>query len=107
MKAIRVFALLTFASLVSIFAPERRSTAQDFPGLGPPGSLTRLQFERAQPLILSGPNDRAQLVLTGHYSSGQQHDFTHEVKYAATPPGVVEVSADGFVTPISDGQTTI
>jgi hypothetical protein len=79
----------------------------DFPGLGPAGSLAGLQFEPAMPLMLHGVNARSQLVVTGNYSSGQQHDFTHRVTYSVAPAGVVRVDADGFVVPLADGQATI
>ena len=84
-------------------------SAVDFPGLGPPGSLNSIAFEVAQDqgLVLQGPHARGQLVVTGSYSSGQQHDLTRGVQYATTPPGVVRVEAGGFVIPLADGKATI
>jgi hypothetical protein len=81
--------------------------AVEFPGLGPAGSLTALAFERPGDVVLNGPNDRAQLVVVGKYSSGQSHDLTHKVAFRASKPGVVQIAADGFVKPLADGEVTI
>ena len=96
--------LLSFAITLLISTP---ITAADFPGLGPAGSLTSLAFERPEDIVLNGPNDRAQLVVAGKYSSGQSHDLTHKVTYKASKPGVVQIDVDGFVTPLADGEVTI
>ena len=76
-------------------------------GLGPPGALTAVVFERAGEFTLRGPNDRSQLTVTGRYASGQLHDLTKQVKYSVQPAGVVAVSASGFVTPLGDGQAVV
>jgi len=83
------------------------SAQDDFPGLGPVGSLTSVQFEMADGLALHGVNDRAQLVVSGKYSSGQTHDLTHKVTYQVAPGGILRVDSEGFVTPLADGQATI
>lgn len=84
-----------------------RGFAADFPGLGPSGSLTALQFEPVGDIVLRGPNDRAQLLVTGQYSSGQAHDLTHTVKYQVSVPNIVRIDSDGFVTPLADGEVVI
>lgn len=81
--------------------------AQDFPGLGPAGTLASIEFERPGELIFQGPNDRAQLVVAGRYSSGQSHDLTHQVAYSVAPAGIVAVASDGFVRPLADGEATV
>ena len=81
--------------------------AAEFPGLGPAGTLAGLQFEPAGELVLRGPNARAQLVVAGRYSSGQLHDLTHQVAYAISQGGVVQVDRDGFVTPLADGEAQV
>lgn len=78
--------------------------AISFPGLGPRGDLVSIGFEATDEVVLRGPNARRQLVVTGQYSSGQQHDLSRDVKFSVSPPGVVDVSPDGFVTPTADGE---
>ncbi|MEQ8785056.1 MAG: DUF1549 and DUF1553 domain-containing protein [Pirellulaceae bacterium] len=103
------FSLLLLATLLlsPAGALHQGANAQDFPGLGPAGSLTAIQFERPGELLFHGPNDRAQLVVAGKYSSGQTHDLTHQVAYSVQPAGVVQVARDGFVTPLADGEAVI
>jgi len=84
-----------------------QEAAPDFPGLGPQGTLESIHFERSGALVLRGPNARAQVLVTGAYSSGQRHDLTREVTFSAASPGVVEIDKSGFVTPLADGQTVI
>ena len=103
MKSIRL--MLVVASLSSTaMAP---LTAADFPGLGPAGTLQEVQFEPLDDMSLRGPNDRAQLVVVGRYSSGQQHDLTHDVTYSSAPTGVIQIDAEGFVVPMADGEVTV
>jgi hypothetical protein len=95
-----ILLLLAFAIRVPLNAAE-------FPGLGPIGTLQQVQFEEPTELLLPSPNDRAQLVLVGRYSSGQLHDLTHEVTYSVTPAGIIQVDSEGFVAPLADGKATI
>lgn len=83
------------------------SSSATFPGLGPAGDLQSLTVEVAGVQVLRGRNARQQLVITGHYASGQQHDVTHDVKYSVDAPGVLTIDAEGFVTPVADGAATI
>lgn len=103
MKRLAVVAAISALALTAA----QEVSAADFPGLGPAGTLNALQFEPAGELVLNGPNARAQLVLAGSYSSGQRHDLTHKVSYQASPAGVVEITEDGFVTPLADGEVQI
>jgi hypothetical protein len=100
------YTLLLFAVALLVSNPQSVNAA-DFPGLGPAGSLTSLAFERPEDIVLNGPNDRAQLVVVGKYSSGQLHDKTHKVTFRASKPGVVQIAKDGFVTPVANGEVTI
>jgi len=79
----------------------------DFPGLGPAGDLLQIEWEAGGIETLEGRNARRQLVVTGIFSSGQRRDVTHLVRYSVDRPAVMQVSADGLVTPISDGEATI
>src|SRR5690348_15595668 len=67
-----------------------------FPGLPDPGTPTGLSIQAAStPAKLRGPDARLQLVVTANYSTGQQRDCTHAVRYAAEPANVVSVSSAG------------
>lgn len=101
--------LLSTLSTVAALALATAATAEaaDFPGLGPPGTLAGLAFDHPGDLVLRGPNARAQLVVSGSYSSGQVRDHTQKVAYRLSKAGVVEVDQRGFVQPIADGEVTI
>ena len=79
-------------------------------GLGDPGTLQTLRVEpnlNGQGLIIRSRDGRAQLIVTGEYSSGQLHDHSRKVTYAAAPAGVVNIDAKGHVTPVMDGDTVV
>jgi len=97
----------TWAVLFVLLPAIAFAAPDDFPGLGPRGTLTAVQIQPQDELLLKGPNARAQLVVTGVFSSGQQHDLTHDVTYKVSPSGVVQVGSGGFVTPLTDGEATI
>ncbi|MFO0975429.1 MAG: DUF1549 and DUF1553 domain-containing protein [Planctomycetaceae bacterium] len=77
------------------------------PGLGPKGTLVRLEFEAGGPTSLVGRNARKQLIVTGVYSSGQRHDLTHDVAYSTDKAGFLTVGKDGLVVPSADGAVTV
>ena len=81
--------------------------AAEFPGLGPKGTLQRVAFENEAALVLLGANARLQLLVTGHYDSGQSHDLTSGVTYSTNPEGIVSIAPSGLVTPLSNGATTV
>jgi hypothetical protein len=81
--------------------------AAEFPGLGPKGDLIRIEFESVGATSLVGQNARKQLLVTGVYSSGQKHDFTHDVTYSVDAGNVLRVDKDGLVIPLADGSATI
>jgi hypothetical protein len=81
--------------------------AAEFPGLGPKGDLVRIEFESAGATSLVGQNARKQLLVTGVYSSGQKHDFSHDVTYSVDAGNVLRVDKDGLVIPLADGSATI
>ena len=87
--------------------PTSNVVAAEFPGLGPKGDLVRIEFESAGVTALVGQNARKQLLVTGIYSSGQKHDFTHDVTYAVDAGNVLRVEKDGLVIPMADGSATI
>lgn len=89
------------------FSLSATAVGTDYPGLGPKGSLVRLEFDHPEELVLRGRNDRAQLLLSGKYSSGQTHDQTHDVVYHVAPAGIVQVDSTGLVAPLADGTVKI
>ncbi len=78
-----------------------------FPGLGPRGDLASVEFENTGENVLRGPNARSQLVVNGHYTSGQIHDLTHVVKYTAAPTGLLKVSDAGLVAALGNGEVEL
>ncbi|MEQ9410538.1 MAG: DUF1553 domain-containing protein [Fuerstiella sp.] len=83
------------------------SAPAEFPGLGEKGQLLKIVFEAPHVTALQGRNARRQLQVTGHYSSGQQHDLSSAVKYRVTDKRILTVDAEGLVTPLADGSTDV
>src|SRR4051812_40994621 len=75
----------------------------DLPGLGDPGKLVSLIVTPAK-VLLSGSDDRRQLIVEGKYSSGQTRDLTASVQYKAAKNGVVSID-HGYLSPAGDGAT--
>jgi hypothetical protein len=102
--AVIVWALLGEASVV--LGGDRPTQ-----GLPPPGELKSLTVETGRTsdgeFLLDGPDAGQQLVVTGHFASGQARDLTRAVLYDVRPAGVVEVSPSGLVLPRADGAATI
>jgi len=55
---------------------------------------------------LTGPEARHQLLAEGTVAE-RQIDWTRDVKWSSSNPGVARVDSTGLVTPISDGSVTI
>ncbi len=91
----------------SLATAQALHAAPQTPGLGNPGKLTKIVVEEPHALAMRGSDARTQLIVTGHYSSGQYRDLTSQVRYAAQPSGIVEIDATGFVSPRSNGQATL
>ncbi|KAA5541844.1 DUF1553 domain-containing protein [Roseiconus nitratireducens] len=62
---------------------------------------------RQEDLELRGRDARLQLIVSRSDTSGNVTDATREVTYTVDPDGIVEVSQEGFVTPLADGACTI
>lgn len=71
-----------------------------------PGLSDDLKVLPAQ-LELSGPLDRARVIVTRSTSEGLTQDVTHQVAYTIADNKVAEVSDEGIVTARSDGQTVL
>ncbi len=81
------------------------------PGLGDPGQLKSIAIQtgrlRDGVLVISGRDAVQQLVVEATYDSGQVRDVSRDVTYTATPDGIVQVDASGYVSPIKEGDVTI
>ncbi|MCA9109391.1 MAG: hypothetical protein KDA52_05560, partial [Planctomycetaceae bacterium] len=60
-----------------------------------------------QGITLRGPDSRQQVFVTAELEDGRTDDLTHTATYTAEPAGIVEVSSDGLVKPLSDGTATL
>ena len=58
-------------------------------------------------LSLKGIGSRRQIVVTGKYHDGDERDLTRKVRMEARPAGIVEVTTDGWIKPLSDGEATV
>lgn len=58
-------------------------------------------------LFLRGIGARRQLVVTGKFHDGDERDLTRKVRVVTQPTGIVEVSENGWIRPLSDGEATI
>lgn len=100
-------ALLMTSAAIAQDAPAKKTA----PGLGDPGQLKSVAIETGRLVdgrfVLAGRDAAQQLVVTGQYATGQTRDLSHTVKYALTPPGIVDVDASGYVTPVKEGEATI
>jgi hypothetical protein len=81
------------------------------PGLGDPGQLVRLSIETGQKdapgFVLEGSQSSQQLVVMGHFATGQLRDLSRTVAFQVDPAGVITVDSSGRVLPLADGQATI
>ena len=80
-------------------------------GLGDPGKLQKLSVETGRSVDgkvpLAGRSAWQQLLVNGHYSSGQVRDLTRSVKFNVKPENIVKVDKTGLVTPLGEGEATI
>ncbi len=98
------------AQLAIVFGISLISTCQLIAapqGLGPKGDLVKIEIEPASSTTLVGRGARKQMIVTGHYASGQKHDLTHDVAYDVDAGQVLNVNAEGLVIPLTDGESTI
>src|SRR5208283_5514751 len=57
-------------------------------------------------VVLHGKADRQRLILTATVN-GRSVDRTRDARFRSETPTVVQVNADGVVTPVTDGTGTI
>ena len=103
-----LFALLFSAStVVSQEIPQKPIP----PGLGDPGKLMTISIMTGRTVddvcTISGRDASQQLIVSGHYETGQLRDLTRDVSYSPSPQGIVNIDSSGHVTPITEGHATI
>ena len=101
--------LLYTVICVAILSSVSLADAVEPKGLGDPGVLESLKVEpeSGEGLKIRGRDARQQLIVTGVYSSGQFRDHTHKATYATEPAGIVEITEEGLVTPVKDGDVSV
>lgn len=81
------------------------------PGLGDPGQLTSISVatgrEHEGVVIVAGRDAAQQLIVTGHYDSGQTRDLSRQVTYLAEPADLLTVDSTGYVEPVAEGDVTL
>lgn len=92
-----VASVLVSAAFVHLFAFGAARAADP-----PTGSLVLFPAK----IALNGKADRQRLLLTAT-ANGRSTDQTRAARYHSETPTVVQVSADGVVTPVADGTGTI
>ncbi len=61
---------------------------------------------RMDDIALKGSRATHQLLVTQQLGTFEK-DVTHEVKFSATPPGIVAIDEYGHITPLKNGETTV
>lgn len=69
------------------------------------GESVTLRFDSHPDQTLAGSDARLQLLVS--HLSEETTDVTHSVVYTAEPTGIIEITSDGFVTPIADGEAIV
>jgi hypothetical protein len=93
---LRLAALALFAASPAVAAEPALKTLTIDTGRSKDGGFT-----------LAGRDAYQQLVVTGEFADGKLGDLTGKVAYDASPAGVVEIDATGFVTPLQEGKAII
>lgn len=81
------------------------------PGLGDPGILVSIEVETGRnsdgQVVISGRDTGQQLLVTGHFDSGQVRDVTRAVEYQIDLPELIQVDETGHVTPLLEGKAKV
>lgn len=116
MRSFPAAAMLLAALLLPAVNPTSSWAAPDGskpepPGLGDPGALQSISVETGRTtdglFVLSGRDGSQQLVVTGHYATGQTRDLSGAVQYSVSPEGIAVIDRSGHVTPVVEGEATI
>ena len=107
----RVLLCTVALALASTFSTAANDEKPAPPGLGDPGNLVSISVETGRSadgrFQLAGRDASQQLIIFGHYDSGQLRDLTRDVTYTVTPDTIARVDVTGHVTPITEGEASI
>jgi len=56
---------------------------------------------------IRGPHARQQLLVTGRSTTGELTDQTRDVVYTTEPANIIEINADGKMSPLRDGLVSV
>ena len=85
--------------VVLLMGPGSTAQADSSLAIGPTGAANEVE--------LSGPSARQQVFVTLDDGGTILQDVTHSVVYSVDPAGIVEVSSDGLLTPLSEGTAKL
>lgn len=72
------------------------------------GQLTAVEIMPPGDLVVSnGLGDAFQVIVDGHYRSGDQLDLTREAGLRSSDESVARISGDGLITPVAPGTADI
>lgn len=105
-------AILIATLAAPTLAPLTQAAPKDkAPGLGDPGTLKSIEIATGRTkdggFVIAGRDSSQQLIVTGHYSTGQLRDLSRNVAYEVAPTGIVNVDSTGYVTPVKEGTADI
>ena len=70
------------------------------------GTPERIEVSPSE-FTISGPRDRLQLVITGHYANGEIADLTRAATLKFSSQGIAEAGERSTIKPLSDGETNV
>ncbi len=100
-------AVLLAATLPAVLLPAADSEP---PGLSEPGKLVRLEIETGrgvERVVVSGRDNGQQLIVNGHYSSGQIRDLTRAVSFSLEPANVLAIDDTGYIVGVVEGEAVV
>lgn len=110
---LRYALLVAFVMLAAAISEKAFGDSSKFEpkGLGDPGRLESISIDTGNSgsaeFSLIGRDARQQLVVTGHFSSGQLRDLTRDVRYEVQPEGILTVDETGMAVPWENGTAQI
>jgi hypothetical protein len=110
-RALPIAFLASFSLIQPFASGSWGAEKKDAPGLGDPGALQSITIDTGRTaegtFKIAGRDASQQLIVTGHYASGQVRDLTRKVTYTVAPEGILKIDATGWATPIKEGEATI
>lgn len=81
--------------------------AQQQPQGTPVTAPHTLTWSDREPVTLTGPHARKQLILTASLPDGSVRDVTSKAVYKVDPKGIIQIDKHGFIETRSDGIATL